>query len=156
MRLSPANVALTLLGGTIGSLWRVFVGTFNDEISTLFIVNVIGCLIVGWINADPRLTGERARAFWSVGFCGGLTSLSAVAVWFAFPFEASTGVLTHQPFAIISGAWILLMIVDGIVAYFVGAWLARRFVAGAGLPPIEPEPFGEIDETPKTNKDGGR
>ena len=118
-----------MLGGTIGSLWRVFLGQFNDEINTLFIVNVIGCLVLGWVNSDHRLAGERARAFWSVGICGGFTTLSAVAVWFAFPYDPATGLLAHEAFDLKSGAWVLLMILDGVVAYFVGAWLAKRLIA---------------------------
>lgn len=129
MRLSPANLGLALLGGTIGSLWRVFIGVLNDEINTLFIVNIIGCLVLGWVNTDPRLVSERARAFWSTGFCGGFTTLSAVAVWFVFPYNPATKTLAHDPFDGRAGGWILLMILDGVVAYFVGAWLAKRLIA---------------------------
>lgn len=44
------------------------------------IVNIVGSALIGWLNSDPRFASEGKRAFWAVGFSGGFTTMSALAL----------------------------------------------------------------------------
>ena len=80
MKLTWRTVGLVFAGGAIGSLLRLGTSFNLDDFSSLAIVNIVGSAILGWLNSDPRFTSEGKRAFWAVGFTGGFTTMSAMAL----------------------------------------------------------------------------
>ncbi|MEM9714243.1 MAG: CrcB family protein [Actinomycetota bacterium] len=71
------------LGGAAGSLarWAV-VGSADDPSWSwpVLVVNVIGGAVLGWLVGRGGLASASATAGVGVGFCGGLTTMSALAV----------------------------------------------------------------------------
>ena len=75
-------ILFVALGGGLGSVIRYLVSRLFDTnfpYATL-IVNVLGCLIIGYVSAYYSQRGihinEEVRLFLTVGFCGGLTTFS--------------------------------------------------------------------------------
>ncbi len=94
------RVAATVAAaGIVGAAVRWSVATQIDDDWALLIVNVIGCGVVGWATARHEQTrhrrlvqpgiGSASRSAASpspgltVGFCGALTSMSALALQLA-------------------------------------------------------------------------
>lgn len=83
-------------------------------------VNVLGCLLLGYLTArfaNGTNLSEEYRLALTVGVCGGFTTFSTFA---------------HENFAHMqAGAWhhlflyLVLSLVLGIAAIFLGYWLAR-------------------------------
>lgn len=108
MNNSPKLLALVFAGGALGTLARLTVGylTIND-ISALFVVNLLGTAFLAWFNARQLQAGSRLnthghRAFWGAGFSGGFTTMSGLALWFVssvvqqIDFWGSIGVVLGQ------------------------------------------------------------
>lgn len=72
------------LGGGIGTLVRYALGCVFDEafgvMAGIWLANLLGCVCIGFLSACHHRFGVRARYFWNTGFCGGLTTFSAVNV----------------------------------------------------------------------------
>lgn len=80
MKLNLRTLGLVFAGGAIGTLVR-YATSFNlDDFTSLAIVNIVGSAILGWLNSDPRFASEGKRAFWAVGFTGGFTTMSGIAL----------------------------------------------------------------------------
>lgn len=79
------NILLIAVGGATGSVLRYFIGKYFQESwggsfpwGTM-IVNLIGCLIIGFIYAlDEKMGGmnNEIKLFITVGLCGGFTTFS--------------------------------------------------------------------------------
>ena len=80
MTLNWKTVGLVFAGGAIGTLIRFATASSFDDFTSLAIVNILGSAIIGWLNSDPRFASEGKRAFWAVGFSGGFTTMSGVAL----------------------------------------------------------------------------
>jgi CrcB protein len=74
------TMALVFAGGTLGTLLRTGVAFGLDSFTSLAAVNVVGSAVIGWLNSDPRFATEGKRAFWAIGFAGGFTTMSGVAL----------------------------------------------------------------------------
>ena len=61
-------------------------------IIALTIVNSLGSACLGWFNGDQRFATENRRAFWSVGFAGGFTTMSGIFVWLTLTAQFSAEV----------------------------------------------------------------
>lgn len=80
------NILLIALGGATGSVLRYLIGKYFQENwggsfpwGTM-IVNLIGCLVIGFIYAlDEKMGGmnSETKLFITVGLCGGFTTFSA-------------------------------------------------------------------------------
>lgn len=119
-----------LAGGISGAGTRWAVGeVLSSPAATLLTVNTVGCLILGAVTVlgrTPR-TGATAttspshsspiRLGLTVGFCGGLTTFSGLAVDLMSRWRDGTG-----------GAWTLAVssVAIGIAAVMVGRSLGRR------------------------------
>ena len=115
-KLSPSAVLLTFGGGAIGSLLRFAISEANSTLVALWIVNVAGALLIGFFNGHKWFKTESRRAFFSTGFAGGFTTMSAIAVLpLGENFEATFG-------AISIGA----MVAVGMAAYWLGLKLGAR------------------------------
>jgi fluoride ion exporter CrcB/FEX len=80
LTLTWKNIGLVFAGGAIGTLLRFGTSSNLDDLTALAIVNIVGSAIIGWLNSDPRFASDGKRAFWAVGFTGGFTSMSGVAL----------------------------------------------------------------------------
>jgi CrcB protein len=116
---------LVFIGGGFGSFLRFIIGkTFNEYFHNFFLgtflVNIIGCLIIGFIlgaSMKGNLLSKDQILILSTGFCGGFTTFSA------FTLE-NHGLLQ-------SGEWLhfsfytLSSITVGVLAVVLGLWLSR-------------------------------
>lgn len=120
---------LIFLGGAVGSVLRYSIGAWVQRLggsgfpwSTLMI-NVLGSLLIGLFlrfSAEGALSQE-ARFLLAVGFCGGFTTFST---------------LSWETLTLLQGSqWLLALLYSqgslllGLLAVFVGYWLAGRLVA---------------------------
>lgn len=123
------NVIMVGLGGALGSMSRFlvsrsftshfensFAGTF--PIGT-FAVNVIGCLLIGYIYTffdRHGLMCPQLKLFLTTGFCGGFTTFST--------FVAENMSLSEtNPMLML--LYLVLSIVLGFAAFYFGTGLAR-------------------------------
>lgn len=120
---------LIFLGGAVGSVLRYSLGAWVQRLggsgfpwSTL-LINVLGSLLIGLFlrfSAEGALSQE-ARFLLAVGLCGGFTTFSTLS------WEILTLVQNSQ--------WLLALLYSqgslwlGLLAAFVGYWLAGRLVA---------------------------
>lgn len=78
-----------LLGGVIGATCRWAVGELDWSTSTwLLTVNTVGCLVLGAVVARWADRSHPLRLALGVGFCGGLTTFSGLAVELAERLDA--------------------------------------------------------------------
>ncbi len=94
------------LGGALGTLLRLVVMVFTTQLGLLVVVNVLGSAFLGWANGDRRFDGNNASAFWKVGFSGGFTTMSGVALYLA-DIQSGLGQIVV----------VVLMMVVGLMAY---------------------------------------
>lgn len=59
-------------------------------IIALTLVNALGAAALGWFNGDRRFQTDARRAFWSIGFAGGFTTMSGLFVWLVFVAQFET------------------------------------------------------------------
>lgn len=78
------NLLLVFLGGGIGSVLRYLVSrwlagsVYSFPLGT-FVVNIIGCFLIGFIFFASERSGQTLqwRLFLVTGFCGGFTTFSS-------------------------------------------------------------------------------
>ncbi|MCP4969033.1 MAG: fluoride efflux transporter CrcB [Arcobacter sp.] len=116
---------LVFLGGGLGSLLRYIISrTFNTYFQHFylgtFLVNIIGCLIIGLvlgISYKSNLLSQNQTLLLTTGFCGGFTTFST------FALENQTllksGEILHFSFYTIAS------IAVGIFAVILGLWLSK-------------------------------
>jgi len=114
-------------GGAVGALSRYGLDswierhTVSDFPWATFVVNVTGCLVVGFLIAalvDRHHAPAWLRAALVVGFCGGYTTFST--------FAQETLDLLEARLAALAVLYAAASVVVGLVAVFVGAQLGRR------------------------------
>ncbi|MDX1365121.1 MAG: fluoride efflux transporter CrcB [Arenibacter latericius] len=121
------QLILVFLGGGTGSILRYLTskalnGTFQNFYLGTFLVNIIGCLLIGFIlglSAKNDLLTENQALLLTTGFCGGFTTFST------FALEQQTFLKNGDilNFTIYTVASILL----GILAVMSGFWLSKAF-----------------------------
>jgi fluoride ion exporter CrcB/FEX len=74
-------MALAFAGGAIGSVLRWMIGEAFDTQVMLWMANLAGTALLGFINSHPWFNPEERKQFWAVGLCGGFTTMSGLAVW---------------------------------------------------------------------------
>ena len=116
---------LVFLGGGLGSLLRYIISrTFNTYFQHFylgtFLVNIIGCLIIGLVlgvSYKSNLLSQNQTLLLTTGFCGGFTTFST------FALENQTllksGEILHFSFYTITS------IAVGIFAVILGLWLSK-------------------------------
>jgi fluoride ion exporter CrcB/FEX len=108
------EVSVGVIGG-VATRWAV--GGVLGDVATLVAVNSLGACIFGrWVFGQ---TSPRRRRLVGVGFCGGLTTMSSVAVAIAYRLDA------HR--------WLDAT----VVACAVGLGAAAGFVIGRQFHPAE-------------------
>ena len=115
------------LGGALGSLSRYGLDvlierhTVSDFPWATFVVNVTGCLVVGFLIAalvDRHHAPAWLRAALVVGFCGGFTTFST--------FAQETLDLLEARLTTVAILTVSANVLVGVVAVLVGARLGRR------------------------------
>lgn len=84
------DICLVLAGGAMGSVLRYFISRLTyhyHETSSpfpfaTFVVNMLGCFLVGWIliKFQSRQLGSVYRIFFITGFMGAFTTFSAFSL----------------------------------------------------------------------------
>lgn len=136
------RLALVGVGGATGAVVRVWLEDQLGSAPTLapgvLVANLLGAFVIGAVlAAAPRLdpiAGLRLRLLVATGFCGGLTTLSSLALVLADGAE--------------EGRWVgaigtaLLSIAGGIAAFFLGRALLGLLTRAAAR--IAPKPADRI------------
>lgn len=113
------------MGGILGSLLRWILATTNDQNrSGTLIANLIGIALASFFLVLMERHGSEAmRHFLLPGFCGGLTTFSAVI---AITLHEESGAL---PIPAASGArYLLLTVVLSLTTVAICIPLARRLI----------------------------
>jgi CrcB protein len=123
-----ARLGVIGAGGALGTLLRVAAEhTLGTHLGVL-LVNVLGALIIGGtLGLIPLVrvrTGPLVRLGVATGFCGGLTTLSTLAM-----IEAEA---VSQHALVPAMGYAALTLAGGVVAALIGQYLARAAVLGGG------------------------
>ena len=116
---------LVFLGGGLGSLIRYILSrTFNTYFQHFylgtFLVNIIGCLIIGLvlgISYKSNLLSQNQTLLLTTGFCGGFTTFST------FALENQT--LLKSGEILQFSFYTIASIAVGIFAVILGLWLSK-------------------------------
>lgn len=117
------NLICVCIGSAIGGGLRYLVARWVSGYSHLpygtFIVNVVGCLLIGLIGTMISADGSHSqtRLLLTTGFCGGFTTFST------FVSEGTT--LASGGDTIIAAGYIAASLFFGIIAYVGGCALGR-------------------------------
>ena len=120
------HLLLVGFGGFIGSVGRyllssVMTKTFPNSFPVgTFVVNVLGCLIIGVIYGVADRFGwltQEWRLFLATGICGGFTTFSA------FAYEGFRLIETSQYLTF--GGYVILSVIICLLAVFFGVALSR-------------------------------
>ncbi len=128
------SLALVFAGGTLGTLLRFGLDIALGTFFAVAAVNIVGSGIIGWVNSDPRTSEVNRRQFWSVGFAGGFTTMSGVALLSASGITAT--VSAGQPFSFQLLGYVLGIFALSLLAYW-GAFALGERLAGNNARPIE-------------------
>ena len=122
---SKQLLPLVFAGGALGTLLRytieILLGNLpQGQIIVTSIVNLLGAALLGFISVHKYFSGQAKQSFWGVGFLGGFTTMSGLAVITA---GADLGLSTAGPIY-----WLLvfLQLVIGVAAYRLGLIVAGR------------------------------
>ncbi len=114
------------VGGALGAISRAFIGSilpasiFINFPLRIITVNIIGCFLMGLIIELLSLyyaSNSNLKVFLTTGFLGGFTTFSSFALEF--------GQLTTKNFTNIAIAYLILSVTLSIIAFFIGAKIAR-------------------------------
>ena len=86
------SISLVSLGGVIGSLIRFAIGEiFTNSRTATLITNLLGVALAAFLLVLMERRGtSNQRHFWLPGFCAGLTTFSALAVYTLEPSDGAT------------------------------------------------------------------
>ena len=115
MKINLQNVVLVFLGGAMGTAARYAVSIALPQIAMLFLVNLLGAAFLGLVNSHPVFESGAGKVFWGVGFAGGFTTMSGVALWMI----GSSAAADLAPITVIA------MFALGVGAYLFGLRLGK-------------------------------
>jgi fluoride ion exporter CrcB/FEX len=105
-------------GGVVGAAFRWGLGEAIVAAVlpvALLVANTMGCALLGYA---PKLHQPTAQRVLGAGVAGGLTSMSALALWLAMRLDAGDRLL--------AAGWCALFLVLGAVGFLAGDAAARR------------------------------
>lgn len=119
------QLLLVFFGGGIGSMLRYLISkNFNSYFQHFFLgtflVNIIGCLLIGIIlgfSLKSNYLTQNQTLLLSTGFCGGFTTFST----FAFEKHSLLRVGELMHFSI----YLIASIAIGVFAVALGLWLSK-------------------------------
>jgi CrcB protein len=117
---------LVFFGGALGTSLRyaieLFVGNLpQGQIILTSFVNLLGAALLGFVSANKLFSSWSRQSLWGVGFLGGFTTMSGLAVITA---GVDLGLSATGP---IYWLLVLMQLVTGVAAYRLGL-----VMAGAG------------------------
>ena len=81
MKLDNKIIGLTFAGGALGSMLRYGLDFLTpNNLVLLFVVNVLGAALLGFVAARGEIFTDAARSFWGTGVAGGFTTMSGVTM----------------------------------------------------------------------------
>ena len=93
-------ILLAFLGGAIGSALRFVIATaFVSAGPGLWIVNLLGALLLGFVQASHLTKSANLQALLATGFAGGFTTVSGLMVTALLGTDLSFGDAMLQVFA---------------------------------------------------------
>lgn len=113
-------------GGAIGAVCRYLIGKLPIGSSDgfpikTFIVNIIGCFLIGFVAALALKQFEdspRLVLFLKVGICGGFTTFSS--------FALETGRLMENGAYLTAAIYVILSVAVGVLTMFTAEFIAER------------------------------
>ncbi|WP_394970582.1 fluoride efflux transporter CrcB [uncultured Croceitalea sp.] len=120
------QVLLVFIGGGLGSALRFLISktlnpTFQHFFLGTFIVNMVGCLLIGIIlgfSAKSNLLPQNYTLLLATGFCGGFTTFST------FAFEKHS-LLKSGDFLQLA-IYLITSIIIGVLAVMFGLWITKQ------------------------------
>jgi len=112
------SVSLVSLGGVLGSLLRYTIGELftNSRTSTL-IANLFGVAIATFLLVLMERRGNTdQRHFWLPGFCAGLTTFSALALYTLQPADGGTMYISATVIASLAIVAIVMPLARKVIA----------------------------------------
>ena len=100
------------------SIGAIPAAIFRWQIDQIFIVNTIGCFLLGFINALPITS--RYKLILGVGFCGSLTTFSG---WSFQLFK-----LINKGFYKLFFLNSIFIVILGIFAFCLGDFVAKKII----------------------------
>lgn len=81
------NILFIFLGGGVGSIARYMISTYTQKLWTInsfplgtFAVNIMGCLIIGFLTSYFIKVDHYLKYLLITGFCGGFTTFSTFSI----------------------------------------------------------------------------
>lgn len=120
------SVLLVALGGSVGSILRYLASVFTTKFYSAnfplatFIVNIIGCLIIGILFGlfeKNGIVNDNLRLLLITGFCGGFTTFSA--------FSSENINLLQNGNFMTAIVYISLSVILGLFAVWFGLFIAK-------------------------------
>lgn len=81
------NLFFIFLGGGVGSIARYLMSLYTQKLWTInsfpmgtFVVNILGCLLIGFLSSYFLKVDNYLKYLLITGFCGGFTTFSAFSV----------------------------------------------------------------------------
>ena len=112
------SVLLVSLGGILGSLLRYTIGElFSNSRTSTLIANLLGVAIATFLLVLMERRGSAdQRHFWLPGFCAGLTTFSALALYTLEPSDGATIYITASVIASLAIIAIAMPIARKVIA----------------------------------------
>tara|TARA_B100000700_G_scaffold272477_1_gene316102 strand:+ start:122 stop:466 length:345 start_codon:yes stop_codon:yes gene_type:complete len=101
------------------SLGSVPAALFRWQIDQIFIINIIGCFLLGFINSLP--ISKTYKLTFCFGFCGSLTTFSGLTFYL---FK-----LLNQGYYKIFFLNLILFLIFGIFAVGLGHFIAKKIIS---------------------------
>ena len=98
---------LTFLGGAVGSVLRYALSVGLSLPVWLWIANLVGALVLGFVQVNKRFAGANTQSLIATGFAGGFTTMSSLIIF---------ALLGNDPNFI----YVALQIGIGIAVYWLG------------------------------------
>ena len=109
MPINWSTIWRVFVGGALGTLFRFSVDFVGGQLLALMIANLLGAALLGLMNGHKRFAGDKAGALWKVGFTGGFTTMSGLALFMALNRAPTISILS-----------VVLVMLLGIVFYRLG------------------------------------
>ena len=113
------NILFIFIGGGFGSILRYLMSNYTQKLWNVnsfpmgtFLVNIVGCLIIGFLTSYFMKNDNYLKYLLITGFCGGFTTFSTFSV-------ENYSLCQNQQYGTLL-LYVILSIVLGFVAVIIG------------------------------------